>query len=190
MLKVLSEILYARYVLLYSYFGLDYFWTQNFEHDCDFTFILSFHYTCDHSLRFVWRLFDQLAIPINDLFLCGLDALIVEMYTSYLIYILFIMFIYFFALRYIFFCLLMLLTLLFVVDVIVAYFFLNSFHCSCSGSSMYFTFLSVISSLLFMLPLFVRTLFIGYHYFVFISVLIQSVRLLCFLFKLLSWLSL
>ena len=190
MLKVLSEILYARYVLLYSYFGLDYFWTQNFEHDCDFTFILSLHYTCDHSLPIVWRLFDQLAVPIDDLFLCGLDALIVEMYTSYLIYILFIMFIYFFALSYIFFRLLMLLILLFVVDVVVAYFFSNSFHCSCSGSSMHFTFLSVISSLLFMLPLFVRTLFIGYHYFVFISVLIQFVSLLCFLFKLLSSLSL
>ena len=39
------------------------------------------------------------------------------------------------------------------VAAVVAYSFFNSLHCSCSGSSMYFTFLSVISTLLFMLPL-------------------------------------
>ena len=89
-------------------------------------------------------------------------------------------------------CLLILLILLFaVVDVAVAHSFFNLFHCSCSGSSMYFTFLSLIRTLLFMLPLFTRTLlFIYYHYFVFISVLIQFLNSLCFLFKLFSSLSL
>ena len=52
-------------------------------------------------------------------------------------------------------------------------------------------FLSVISTLLFMLPLFIRTLFfIFYHYFVFISVLVYFVNSLCFRFKLFSSLSL
>ena len=83
------------------------------------------------------------------------------MYSSYLIhmYVLFILFIYLFALCYLCFCLLILLILLFaVVDVAVAYSFFNSLHCSCSHFSIYFTFLSVISILLFMLPLVIRTL--------------------------------
>ena len=52
--------------------------------------------------------------------------------------------------------------------------FFNSFYCSCSGFSMYFTFLSVISTLLFILPLCIRTF--CYHYFVFISVVIWIVK--------------
>ena len=91
-----------------------------------------------------------------DWFLCDLDALI-EVCSSYLMYVLFILFIYLFVLCYLCFCLLILLILLFVV-VDVAYSFFNSFHCSCSGSSNYFTFLSVVRTLLFMLPLFIRTL--------------------------------
>ena len=76
-----------------------------------------------------------------DWSLCDLDAFI-EVYSSYLLYVLFILFIYLFVLCYVYFCLLIILVLLFVfVDVVVAYSFFNSFHCSCSGSSMYFTFL-------------------------------------------------
>ena len=122
--------------------------------------ILSLYYTCDHCVRIIWRLFDRLAMQIHWLVLCYLDALI-EMYSSYLIHVLFV---------YLCFCLLILLILLFVVDDVgVAYWFFNSFDCSCPGSSMYFTFLSVISTLLFMLPLFIKTLlFICYHYSLFL----------------------
>ena len=102
-----------------------------------------------------------------------LDALI-EVYSSYFIHVVFILFINLFVLCYLCFCLLILLILLFsVVYAFATYLFFNSFHCSCSGSSMYFSFLSLIRNLLFMLPLFIRTLsFNCYHYFVFISVLI------------------
>ena len=126
-----------------------------------------------------------------DWFLCDLDALI-KMYSSYLTYVLCILFIYSFALCYLGFCLLILLILLFVVvEAVFAYSFLNSFHGSCIGSSMYFIFLQVISTLLFMLSLFIRTiLFIFYHYSVFISVLVQFVDSQCFQFKLFSLLSL
>ena len=106
-----------------------------------------------------------------DWSLCDLVTLI-EVYGPYLIYVcLFILFIYLFALCYIYFCLLILSVLFFVV-VVVAYSFFNSFHCSCSGFSMYFTFLLVISTLLFMLSLCIRTFYPCYYYFVFISVLI------------------
>ena len=64
-------------------------------------------------------------------------------------YVLFILFIYLIALCYICFCLLILLISLFaVVDVVVVYSFFSSFYCSCSGFSIYFTFLLVISTLL------------------------------------------
>ena len=104
---------------------------------------------------------------------CYLDALI-EVYSSYVIYVLFILFIYLFVLCYLCFCLLILLILLFVaVDIVATYSFFNSFQCSCAASSMNFTFLSVIRTLLFMFPLFIRTLlFICYHYFEFLSVAI------------------
>ena len=69
------------------------------------------------------------------------------------LYVLFILFIYLFASCYICFCLFMLLILLFVVDVVVACSFFNSFCCSCSGFSTCFTFLSVVGTLLLMLPL-------------------------------------
>ena len=95
----------------------------------------------------------DLLCELIDWSLCYLDTLI-EVYSSYLIYVLFILFIYLFALCYICFCLLILLILLFVVvDIVVSYSFFNSFHCSCSGFSMYFIFLLVISTLLFILPL-------------------------------------
>ena len=95
------------------------------------------------------------------------------MYSSYLIYVLITPFINLFGLCYLSFCLLALLILLFVVVYVVPYSFFNSFHCSCFGSCKYFTFLSVISTLLFMLLLFIRTLlFICCHCFVFISIFI------------------
>ena len=95
----------------------------------------------------------DLPCELFDWFLNDLDALI-EVYSSYLIYILFILFIYLFALCYICFCLLILLILLFVVvDVVVVYSFFNSFYCICFGFSIYFTILSVVGTLLFMLAL-------------------------------------
>ena len=91
----------------------------------------------------------DLLCELIDWSLCALDALI-EVYRSDLIYVQVILFIYLFALCHICFCLLILLILLFVfVDFVVAYLFFNSFHCSCSGFSIYFTFLSAISTLLF-----------------------------------------
>ena len=115
----------------------------------------------------------DLLCELIDWSLNDLDALI-EVYSSYLIYVLFILFIYLFALCYICFYLLVLLILLFVVvDVVVVYLFFNSFYCSCSGFSMHFTFSSIISTLLFILPLSIRTLqSICYHYFVFIFVVV------------------
>ena len=76
--------------------------------------------------------------------------------------------------------LLMLFILWFVtVDVVVVHSFFNSFYCSCSDFSMYFPFLSVIRTFLFMLPLCIRALLsICYHYFVFIFVVILFVNLL------------
>ena len=72
----------------------------------------------------------------------------IKVYSSYLIYVLFILFTYLFALCYLYFCLFMLSILLFVVvDVVVTNSFFNSFHCSCSGSSVYFTFFCRLSVL-------------------------------------------
>ena len=56
----------------------------------------------------------------------------------------------------------LLILLFFVVDVVVAYSFFNSVHCSCSGSSIHLSFLSVIRTLVFMLPLFIRTLYYSF----------------------------
>ena len=118
MLKVLPDMLSVRYVFYYCYFGLACFLTQNFRHDCDFTFILFLYYICDHSVRIISRLFDRLPMQIDNWFLCDLDALI-EVYSSYLIYVLFI---YLFVLYYLCFCLLILLILRFVVTAVdVAY---------------------------------------------------------------------
>ena len=91
----------------------------------------------------LWHLYVGYDIQIDWLcdcwFLYDLEALIV-FYSSYLIHVLFILFIYLFALCYHCFCLFILLILLF-VKVVVACSFLHSFRSSCSGSSMYFTFL-------------------------------------------------
>ena len=66
-------------------------------------------------------------------------------------------------------------------DVVVVYLFFNSFCCSCSEFSMGFTFLSIISTLLLVLPLCIRTLLsICYLCFVFAFVLIQFVNSLYF----------
>ena len=126
------------------------------------------------SLCVIWTLWSWYVvfIPLIHLFvLCYLCFCLLTLWSRYVVFILLI---HLFVLCYLCFCLLTLLILLLVVaDVVVAYSFFNSLHCSCSSSSMYFTFLSVIRTLLFMLPLFIRTLlFICYHYFVFISVLI------------------
>ena len=113
----------------------------------------------------------DLLCELTDWSLNNLDALI-KVYSSYLIYVLFILFICLFALCYICFCLLILLILLFVV-VVVVYLFFNSFYCSCcSGFSMYFTFLLVVGTLLFLLPPWIEALLSVCHCcFVFVSVL-------------------
>ena len=85
------------------------------------------------------------------------------MYSSYLIYVVFILSIYLFVLCHLYFCLLTLPIVLFVVvDVVVAYSFFNLFYCSCSGSSMYFNFLTFNRTSLFMLALFIRTLYYSF----------------------------
>ena len=65
MLNVLSDILYVTYVFLYSYFGLDCCWIEHFGHDSEFIIILSLYYTCNHSVRIIWRLLVRLAIQIH-----------------------------------------------------------------------------------------------------------------------------
>ena len=111
------------------------------------------------SISFGGYLIDQQWKSI-DWSLCDLDALI-EVYSSYLTYVLFILFIYLFVLCYLCFCLLVFLILLFVVvDFVVAYSFFNLFHCSWLWFIYvfyFFFFVSVIRTLLFMLPLFIRT---------------------------------
>ena len=100
------------------------------------------------------------------------------MYSSYLIYVLFIVFIYLFALCYICFCLFILLILfLLLLRLLLFFVFLNSFYCSCSGFSMYFTCFPFVGTLLFMLPLCIGA---------FLSVCHRSLYLLLFLFSLLT----
>ena len=102
-------------------------------------------------------LVDQQSKLINW-FLRDLDVFIKE-YSSYLINFIFILFTYLFILCYLCLFLLILLILLFAaVDVIVAYSLFNSVECSCSGSSIYFAFLLVIKSLLFILLRFIHFL--------------------------------
>ena len=143
----------------------------------DFEFILFCLYiTPAITLYASFRGFSiDLLCELFDWFLNDLDALI-EVYSSYLIYILFILFIYLFALCYIYFCLLILLILLFVVvDVVVVYSFFNSSYCSCFGFSIYFTFLSLVGTLLFMLALCIGAL---------LSFVIVVLYLFLFLFSL------
>ena len=127
------------------------------------------HNTYDHSVCIIWQLFNQSAMQI-DWFLRDLDA-VIKVYSSYFTYVQFI--IYLFVLCYYYFCLFILLILLFLVVV-------YSFRSSCSES---FIVLSVISTLLFMLPVFKKSLFICYYYSYFCYFWVNS---LCFQFTLLS----
>ena len=95
-----------------------------------------------------------------DWFLRDLDAFI----EMYLIYVLFILLIYLF-LWYLCLYLLILLFYYLLLLLLLTHIF-NLFGWSCSGSSIDFILLSVIITLLFMLPVFIRTiLFICCHYF-------------------------
>ena len=127
-------------MFLYNYFALDCFWMEKLNTIVIFySFYLSITPLILVSASFGGYSIDWQCESIYWS-LCDLDALI-EVYSSCLIYVGFILFIYLFVLCYLCFCLLILLLLLFVlVDVAVAYSFFNSFHCGCSGSSMYFTF--------------------------------------------------
>ena len=121
----------------------------------------------------IWTLWSKCIAPTLYMF-----------YLFYLlIYLLYVIFTFVYS-YYQFYCLQLLMLLLlihFLIHSIVAALVLLSI----------LLFLSVISTLLFMLPLFIRTLFfIFYHYFVFISVLVYFINSLCFRFKLFSSLSL
>ena len=94
----------------------------------------------------------------------------------------YVIFIYLFVLCYLCFCLLIFSILLFVVvNFVIAYSFFNLFHCSCSGSSMYFAFFFLVIRTLLFMCLCCHCLLKPYYSFVVITL-----YLFLFLFSLLT----
>ena len=105
------------------------------------------YYTYDHSVRIVWVTFQRICYANWLIGLCVIwtlwsECIVLILYMFYLFYL--SIYLLCVILCYIRFCLFILLILLFaVVNVVAAYSFLNLFHCSCPGFSMYFMFFYV-----------------------------------------------
>ena len=115
-----------------------------------FVFILHLRSQCPHHLEAIQSIcYANWLIVLWMIGTLWSKCIVLTLDMFYLFFYLFICFMLYF------FCLLILLILWFVVaDVVVVHSFFDSICCSCSAFSMYFIFLSVISTL----PLCIRTL--------------------------------